>query len=82
MLAEITKNSLKRFKEEYKRSYLYKIDKIIDFTRLKSVMSCVRKSGGRKGYDTIFLFKCVLLSNWHNISDRALVSALKTNLIL
>ena len=79
MLAEITKNALKRFKEEYKRSYLYKIDKIIDFTRLKSVISCVRKSGGRKGYDTIFLFKCVLLSNWHNISDRALISALKTN---
>ena len=78
MSVKKNQNSVKYLKEEYKKSFLYQIDKIIDFDKLKTIISCLRKGGGRRGYDIVFMLKCFLLSDWYNVSYRSLGKSLKT----
>lgn len=62
------------------KSVLSKIDKLIDWHKIKSILGEVHSPLGRYGYDVLALFKCLLLQNWHSLSDLGLEDALKVHL--
>jgi IS5 family transposase len=61
-------------------SVLSKIDKLIDWDKIKIILGEVHSPLGRCGYDVLALFKCLLLQNWHSLSDLGLEEALKVRL--
>lgn len=61
-------------------SVLSKIDKLINWQKIKIILGEVHSPLGRCGYDILALFKCLLLQNWHSLSDLSLEEALKVRL--
>jgi transposase, IS5 family len=61
-------------------SVLSKIDKLINWDKVRAILGEVHSPLGRCGYDVLALFKCLLLQNWHSLSDAGLEDALKVRL--
>jgi len=61
---------------------LSKIDALMDWDVFLPILKRgLKRSGlGRSGYDPIILFKCLLLGQWHGLSDEKLEKALKVRL--
>ena len=61
---------------------LVKVDKLIDWSRFSLLLeqAKIRKKLGPQGYDPLLLFKCLLLGQWHGLSDPQLEESLKIRL--
>jgi len=59
---------------------LVKLGKIIDWLKLLPILSKVHKEDGPTGYDPIKMFKCILLGQWHSLSDPGLEQSLRVRL--
>ena len=61
---------------------LNKIDALMDWEAFLPILKrgLNRSKFGPTGYDPITLFKCLLLSQWHCLSDEKLEKALKVRL--
>ncbi len=67
-----------RLKQE---NVLMKIDALIDWGKLRPNLSGLYKreqsnGGGQEPFDTLMMFKAILLGQWHSLSDAALEQAL------
>jgi len=63
-----------------KNGILSKIDALINWRRIEEILGDVHSDLGRTGYDVVQLFKCLLLQNWHSLSDPGLEDALHVRL--
>ena len=61
---------------------LFKIDALLDWTAFSSILKRgLGRSGlGPSGYEPLVLFKCLLVGQWHGLSDPKLERALKVRL--
>ena len=61
---------------------LVKVDQLIDWSRFSLLLkrAHIRKQLGPTGYDPLLLFKCLLLGQWHGLSDPQLEESLKIRL--
>lgn len=61
---------------------LLKVDALLDWGRISSLMKRgLKRSGlGPRGYDPVVLFKCLLLGQWHGLSDPKLEESLRVRL--
>ena len=61
---------------------LSKINALIDWRALSPILKRgLKRSGiGPQGYDPLVLFKCLLIGQWHGLSDPKLERALKVRL--
>lgn len=61
---------------------LQKIDKLLNWSRFRALLQegLGRSHLGPSGYDPLVLFKCLLLGQWHCLSDPKLEKALKVRL--
>jgi len=61
---------------------LSKIDVLMDWRAFSSILKRgLKRSGvGPQGYDPLILFKCLLIGQWHGLSDPKLERALKVRL--
>lgn len=64
------------------QTVLRKVDALVDWTLLLPLLRCgLNRSGlGPQGYDEIVLFKCLLLGQWHGLSDPKLEESLRVRL--
>ena len=60
-----------------KTNKLMKIDKILDWGRIESILDDVHSHLGPTGYDVVKMFKCLLIQSWHNLSDPGLEESLR-----
>ena len=63
-----------------KTNKLMKIDKILDWGRIESILDDVHSHLGPTGYDVVKMFKCLLIQSWHNLSDPGLEESLRLRL--
>ena len=61
---------------------LLKVAALVDWRRIESVLHStnLRSRFGRNGYDLGVLFRCLLLGQWHGLSDPKLEESLKVRL--
>jgi len=61
---------------------LAKVDVLLDWSALATILKRgLKRSGfGPQGYDPLVLFKCLLVAQWHGLSDPKLERALKVRL--
>ena len=60
---------------------LDKIQRLVDWTVIESILSPIYSaSTGRPSFPLLVLFKCLLLQNWHSLSDYALEETLDDRL--
>jgi len=61
---------------------LSKIDVLLDWSAFRPILkSGLKRSGvGPSGYDPLVLFKCLLIGQWHGLSDPGLEKALRVRL--
>jgi len=61
---------------------LLKVGALVDWARIGAVLkgTGLRSGLGPQGYDPIILFKCLLLGQWHGLSDPKLEESLKVRL--
>ena len=61
---------------------LVKIDALLDWPSFSLILKrgLGRSGAGPQGYDPVVLFKCLLLGQWHGLSDPKLERALKVRL--
>ena len=61
---------------------LSKIDALLDWRAFSRILTRgLKRSGiGPQGYDPLVLFKCLLIGQWHGLSDPKLERALKVRL--
>ena len=61
---------------------LSKIDRLMDWTAFSAILKrgLKRSAQGPQGYDPLVLFKCLLVGQWHGLSDPKLERALKGRL--
>ena len=61
---------------------LSKIDALMDWRAFSPILKrSLKRSGvGPQGYDPLILFKCLLIGQWHGLSDPKLERALKVRL--
>lgn len=61
------------------KNNLIKIDRLLDWSRFSLIFkdAKLRKRLGPTGYDPLLLFKCLLLGQWHGLSDPQLEESLK-----
>lgn len=63
------------------KSSLVKLNNLIDWEKLQSKMGNLGRSGyGPNGYNSLKLFKALILQAWHNLSDESLEEALRVRL--
>jgi len=70
---------------EYVDSFLKEIDNIIDFNKLRPIL---KKNGigsknvcGEKAYDSVMMFKIILIQKFYNLSDEKAEQGLNVNLL-
>lgn len=61
-------------------SQLQKLDKLMNWQKLSSLLLDVHSSDGPTGYPAIQMFKCLLLASWHSLSDPSLENSLRVRL--
>ena len=61
---------------------LMKVSALVDWRRIGAVLDRAKlRSGlGPQGYDPLVLFRCLLLGQWHGLSDPGLEESLKVRL--
>ena len=61
------------------QNVLRKVDALMDWSAISVLLkNGVKRSGrGPQGYKQITLFKCLLIGQWHNLSDRKLEQGLR-----
>lgn len=59
---------------------LLKLEMMLDWSKIRSLLSDVHGLDGPTGYDVIKMFKCLLLSNWHSLSDPGMEKSLRVRL--
>jgi IS5 family transposase len=66
-------------------SFLKEIDNVIDFERLRPILSKngigTKNSCGNKAYDSSIMFKILLLQKFYSLSDEGAELGVKTNLL-
>jgi IS5 family transposase len=60
--------------------HLSKIYKLLKWYRFSKILKGVHSEFGPEGYDILKMFKCLLLQNWHSLSDPGLEQALRVRL--
>lgn len=60
--------------------HLIKIDKLIKWYRISKILKGVHSDFGPEGYETVQMFKCLLLQSWHSLSDPGLEHSLRVRL--
>jgi IS5 family transposase len=68
-----------------KDHYLMRLDKLIDWKGIELLLRGISLSetssnGGRKAYNSLSMFKALLLGQWHSLSDPGLEEALRLRL--
>lgn len=63
-----------------KENQLVKLGKLLDWHRFSTILQGVHKEEGPTGYDTLKMFKALLLSQWHSLSDPGLEQSLRVRL--
>ena len=66
-------------------SVLVKIDRLIDWSTVGQLLKGLYKrekedKGGQQPYDSVVMFKAILLGQWHSLSDPELEEALRLRL--
>jgi IS5 family transposase len=61
---------------------LVKLEKIINWNNLLVQLDNVHKEEGSKGYNSLKIFRAILLSQWHSLSDPGLEQSLRARLNL
>lgn len=59
---------------------LVKLSKLLDWRRFSAILEGVHKKDGPTGYDTLKMFKALLLGQWHSLSDPGLEQSLRVRL--
>jgi IS5 family transposase len=63
---------------------LIKLNKLIDWSKfskhLENIHQKTERADGPKGYNPLKMFKCLLLSQWHSLSDPGLEESLRVRL--
>ena len=59
---------------------LVKLGKIIEWVKLQPILKNIHKEDGPIGYDPLKMFKCILLGQWHSLSDPGLEQSLRVRL--
>ena len=60
--------------------HLLKIDKLLKWYRISKILRGVHSDLGPQGYDSVQMFKCLLLQSWHSLSDPSLEQSLRVRL--
>ena len=63
-----------------KENQLVKLGKLLDWQRFSAILQDVHKEDGPTGYDTLKMFKALLLGQWHSLSDPGLEQSLRVRL--
>lgn len=68
-----------------KENQLMKLERMLDWKRIGRLLNGLyayelNGNGGQKPYDSLKMFKAILLGQWHNLSDPALEEALQLRL--
>ncbi len=63
-----------------KDNQLIKLSNLLNWNCFTRLLKDVHKEDGRTGYDTLKMFKCLLLGQWHSLSDPALEQSLRVRL--
>ena len=63
-----------------KENQLVKLGKLLDWSRFSVILQGVHKEDGPTGYDTLKMFKSLLLGQWHSLSDPGLEQSLRVRL--
>ena len=63
-----------------KENQLVKLGKLLDWSRFSVLLQGVHKEDGPIGYDTLKMFKALLLGQWHSLSDPGLEQSLRVRL--
>jgi len=59
---------------------ILKLEKLLDWSKFSKYLKNVHSKDGPTGYDTLQMFKCLLLQSWHSLSDPGLENALRVRL--
>ncbi len=59
---------------------IMKIDKLLNWRDFRPILSDVHSKDGPIGYDTLQMFKCLILASWHSLSDPAMEQSLRVRL--
>ena len=62
------------------KNQLLKLNKLLDWRQFSRLLGDVHKVDGPRGYDPVQMFKCLLLSSWHSLSDPGLEQSLRVRL--
>ena len=63
-----------------KENQLVKLGKLLDWGRFSAILQDVHKEDGSTGYDTLKMFKALLLGQWHSLSAPGLEQSLRVRL--
>ncbi len=63
-----------------KERQLYKVSKLIDWSKISAILGNIHSDMGPHGYDSLPMFKSILLQAWHSLSDPGLVDSLEVRL--
>ena len=63
-----------------KENQLVKLGKLLDWNRFSAILQGVHKEDDPTGYDTLKMFKALLLGQWHSLSDPGLEQSLRVRL--
>jgi len=63
-----------------KENQLVKLGKLLDWGCFFTILQGVHKEDGPTGYDTLKMFKALLLGQWHSLSDPGLEQSLRVRL--
>lgn len=63
-----------------KENQLVKLGKLLDWSGFCVILQGVHKEDGPTGYDTLKMFKALLLGQWHSLSDPGLEQSLRVRL--
>jgi transposase, IS5 family len=61
-------------------SYLMKLEKLINWDRLAKKIQGIHSDFGPEGYSPLQMFKCLLLKEWHHLSDPELEASLRVRI--
>lgn len=63
-----------------KENQLYKLSRLLDWSKFSLILKDVHSADGPTGYSPIKMFKCLLLQAWHSLSDPGLEHSLRVRL--
>lgn len=74
------KQLVEKFLKDYEHSFFGKVERIVDWEKVRKVLKRKRGRGGPRPYDEVMMVKILLIQQWYGISDEEMEQNLRKNL--